>query len=122
VRKAGIQNILALRGDPPKGQDHFETVEGGFSCALDLVRYIRKEHGDFFGIGVAGYPEAHPDSIVDDPEQMKVSSAGCRCLGGAGCKHKLLRCVCGWEGAQPRPERYVAAAGQRLGQHWKHQL
>ncbi|KIZ07768.1 5,10-methylenetetrahydrofolate reductase [Monoraphidium neglectum] len=73
VRKAGIQNILALRGDPPKGQDHFETVEGGFSCALDLVRYIRKEHGDFFGIGVAGYPEAHPDSIVDDPEQMKVN-------------------------------------------------
>jgi hypothetical protein len=37
VRKAGIQNILALRGDPPKGQETFETVEGGFSCALDLV-------------------------------------------------------------------------------------
>lgn len=49
-------------------------VEGGFSCALDLVRYIRKEHGDYFGIGVAGYPEAHPDKIVDDPEQMKVGS------------------------------------------------
>jgi methylenetetrahydrofolate reductase (NADPH) len=77
VRNAGIQNILALRGDPPKGQEHFETVEGGFSCALDLVRYIRKEHGDWFGIGVAGYPEAHPDKIVDDPVQMKV-------LGGGG--------------------------------------
>lgn len=71
VRKAGIQNILALRGDPPKGQEHFEVVEGGLSCALDLVKYIRKEHGDYFGIGVAGYPEAHPDKIVDDPEQMK---------------------------------------------------
>lgn len=31
----------------------------------------RKQHGDYFGIGVAGYPEAHPDYIVDDPEQMK---------------------------------------------------
>eukprot|EP00878_Enallax_costatus_P001814 GHUV01001972.1.p1 GENE.GHUV01001972.1~~GHUV01001972.1.p1 ORF type:complete len:597 (+),score=135.37 GHUV01001972.1:253-2043(+) len=71
VRKAGLQNILALRGDPPKGQDEFTVIEGGFGSALDLVRYIRKQHGDYFGIGVAGYPEAHPDHIVDDPEQMK---------------------------------------------------
>jgi hypothetical protein len=41
VKAAGIQNILALRGDPPKGQDTFTVVEGGFSCALDLVKYIR---------------------------------------------------------------------------------
>ena len=41
VKSYGIQNILALRGDPPKGQDTFEVVEGGFSCALDLVKYIR---------------------------------------------------------------------------------
>ncbi|KAG2433005.1 hypothetical protein HXX76_008732 [Chlamydomonas incerta] len=71
VKKMGVQNILALRGDPPKGQDKFEAVEGGFNCALDLVKYIRKQHGDYFGICVAGYPEAHPDGIVDDPEQMK---------------------------------------------------
>jgi hypothetical protein len=31
----------------------------------------REKHGDYFGIGVAGYPEAHPDFIVDDEEQMK---------------------------------------------------
>lgn len=31
----------------------------------------RKQHGDYFGIGVAGYPEAHPDFIVEDVEQMK---------------------------------------------------
>lgn len=43
-------------------------MEGGFACALDLVKYIRKEHGDYFGIAVAGYPEAHPDAISDDPE------------------------------------------------------
>ena len=47
------------------------VVIGGFQCALDLIKYIRQEYGDFFGIGVAGYPEAHPDSIVDDPEKMK---------------------------------------------------
>ncbi|EFN59771.1 hypothetical protein CHLNCDRAFT_33591 [Chlorella variabilis] len=71
AKEYGITNILALRGDPPKGQDHFEVVEGGFSCALDLVKYIRAEHGDFFGIGVSGYPEAHPDVIVEDERQMR---------------------------------------------------
>ncbi|KAK9842600.1 hypothetical protein WJX81_008347 [Elliptochloris bilobata] len=67
----GIQNVLALRGDPPKGQESFTVVEGGFACALDLVKYIRAHYGDTFGICVAGYPEAHPDVIVDDPERMK---------------------------------------------------
>jgi len=38
---------------------------------LDLVKHIKKEYGDYFGIGVAGYPEAHPDSIVADPVTMK---------------------------------------------------
>jgi methylenetetrahydrofolate reductase (NADPH) len=71
VQKLGIRNILALRGDPPKGQDKFEAVEGGFSCALDLVKHIRKEFGDFFSIAVAGYPEAHPETIVDDPVEME---------------------------------------------------
>eukprot|EP00898_Chlorokybus_atmophyticus_P001234 jgi/Chlat1/2110/Chrsp17S02699 len=68
VKKSGIQNILALRGDPPKGQDTFTAIEGGFACALDLVKYIRAEHGDYFGITVAGYPEAHPDSIGESGE------------------------------------------------------
>ncbi|KAK9819788.1 hypothetical protein WJX72_002386 [[Myrmecia] bisecta] len=71
VKSAGIQNILALRGDPPKGQETFKAIEGGFACALDLVKYIKAKYGDYFGITVAGYPEAHPDVIVDDPEQME---------------------------------------------------
>lgn len=37
IKSNGIQNVLALRGDPPHGQDKFVQVEGGFSCALDLV-------------------------------------------------------------------------------------
>lgn len=71
LKKYGIQNILALRGDPPKGQETFQAVEGGFACALDLVKYIRQKHGSHFGITVSGYPEAHPDIIVDDAEQME---------------------------------------------------
>ncbi|KAG8481190.1 hypothetical protein CXB51_026018 [Gossypium anomalum] len=63
IKSNGIQNVLALRGDPPHGQDKFVQVEGGFSCALDLVKHIRSKYGDYFGITVAGYPEAHPDAI-----------------------------------------------------------
>lgn len=63
IKANGIQNVLALRGDPPHGQDKFVQVEGGFSCALDLVKHIRAKYGDYFGITVAGYPEAHPDMI-----------------------------------------------------------
>lgn len=70
LKAAGVQNILALRGDPPHGQETFVTTEGGFSCALDLIRFIREKFGDYFGIGCAGYPEAHPDVISEDPEEM----------------------------------------------------
>ncbi|OIT36719.1 PREDICTED: methylenetetrahydrofolate reductase 2-like [Nicotiana attenuata] len=63
IKTNGIQNVLALRGDPPHGQDKFVQVEGGFACALDLVKHIRAKYGDYFGITVAGYPEAHPDVI-----------------------------------------------------------
>lgn len=70
MKSYGIQNILALRGDPPKGQETFTVVEGGFSCALDLVKYIKAKYGDYFGITVAGYPEGHPDAIVSNPEEM----------------------------------------------------
>ena len=73
VKESGLQNILALRGDPPKGEDNFTAAIGGFGSALDLVKHIRKEYGDYFGITVAGYPEAHPDVIVDDAEQMKLN-------------------------------------------------
>ncbi|CAM8947732.1 unnamed protein product [Rhodiola kirilowii] len=66
IKTNGIQNVLALRGDPPKGQDKFVQIEGGLGCALDLVKYIRFKYGDYFGIAVAGYPEAHPDAIESE--------------------------------------------------------
>lgn len=62
ARRAGIQNILALRGDPPRGLEQWEAHDEGFSYAIDLVRLIREEHGDYFCIGVAGYPEGHQES------------------------------------------------------------
>lgn len=55
----GIKNILALRGDPPKGQEDLPVVEDGFPQASDLVAFIRARHPGF-GIGVAGFPEGHP--------------------------------------------------------------
>eukprot|EP00047_Mylnosiga_fluctuans_P001811 m.222012 g.222012 ORF g.222012 m.222012 type:complete len:333 (+) comp10693_c0_seq1:44-1042(+) len=73
--KAGnVRNILALRGDPPAGKE-WTACEGGFECALDLVAHIRKNYGDFFGIGVAGYPEGHISVIkpVADVEKLTAS-------------------------------------------------
>ncbi len=65
AKKVGIQNILALRGDPPRGAIAWESTPGGCDHALDLVKLIRKEHGDYFGIAVAGFPEGHPQSRDD---------------------------------------------------------
>ncbi|KAI9477182.1 methylenetetrahydrofolate reductase (NAD(P)H) met13 [Coemansia sp. RSA 989] len=59
AKDAGIQNILALRGDPPRGSEYWTACEGGFEHAVDLVRYIREKYGNYFSIGVAGYPEGH---------------------------------------------------------------
>ncbi|QRG38163.1 methylenetetrahydrofolate reductase [Candidozyma auris] len=55
---SGCQNILALRGDPPL--DGSEST-GDFKYAKDLIRYIRKNYGDHFNIGIAAYPEGHPE-------------------------------------------------------------
>ncbi len=52
-----IENILALRGDPPKGQTSFQPVAGGFSYAVDLIRYVKSRN--CFAVGAAGYPEGH---------------------------------------------------------------
>lgn len=75
---AGINNIMALRGDPPKGEGSFKPVEGGLSFANELVELIRSHDHDF-GIGVAGYPEKHleaPDMDTDLQNLRRKVAAG----------------------------------------------
>jgi len=57
AKAMGLENILALRGDPPKGETEFKTTEGGFSHSFDLIEYIKQKGG--FTIGASGYPEGH---------------------------------------------------------------
>lgn len=56
---AGVSNILALRGDPPKGETTFTAVEGGFTYASELVAFIREQHGVSLSVGGAAYPQKH---------------------------------------------------------------
>ena len=68
ARAAGIGNIMALRGDAPQGAEGFQPVEGGLRYANELVALIREHHPQF-GIGVAGYPEKHPE-CCDAPTDL----------------------------------------------------
>lgn len=58
---SGIENILALRGDAPKGQREWQQTAGGFAYASDLVAFIKKEFPGMC-VGVAGFPEGHPET------------------------------------------------------------
>ena len=62
----GIQNIIALRGDPPRGENEFVPVEGGFRHATDLIEHIRTHFS--FGIAAACYPEGHTESVDLDTD------------------------------------------------------
>jgi methylenetetrahydrofolate reductase (NADPH) len=57
AHESGIENILALRGDPPRGQTEFRPVEGGFAYALELIRFVKSYN--CFTVGAACYPEGH---------------------------------------------------------------
>ena len=57
----GFRNIMALRGDPPKGQTEFEPHPDGLRYASELVAFIKREFPDFC-LGVGGYPEKHPEA------------------------------------------------------------
>jgi methylenetetrahydrofolate reductase (NADPH) len=77
--RRGVDNIVALRGDPPKGETAFKPVEGGFSFANELVGLIRGEFPQF-GIAVAGYPETHQEATSPQADlenlKRKVDSGG----------------------------------------------
>jgi methylenetetrahydrofolate reductase (NADPH) len=59
--QTGVRNIMALRGDPPQGQTEFQAVDGGLTHANQLVELIRQYYPEM-GVGVAGYPEKHPEA------------------------------------------------------------
>lgn len=71
ARKCGIRNILALRGDPPKNSTKWKPIPNGCNNTIDLVKLIRQEHGDYFGIAVAGFPEGHPQNMDNMDEEMQ---------------------------------------------------
>lgn len=75
---AGVDYIVALRGDPPKGDTEFKPVPGGLRYANELVELIRAEFPQF-GIAVAGYPEVHqeaPNAEVDMQNLVRKVNAG----------------------------------------------
>jgi methylenetetrahydrofolate reductase (NADPH) len=62
LRAAGVENVLALRGDPPHGQS-MDWDKAAFRHAVDLARFVR-EQDPLMGLAVAGYPAAHPESAT----------------------------------------------------------
>jgi methylenetetrahydrofolate reductase (NADPH) len=66
-QSAGIENVLALRGDPPKGQDKFIPVPGGFRYASELAAFIKRCFD--LCIGGACYPEGHLECVGQDNQR-----------------------------------------------------
>ncbi len=64
--QAGVENLMVLRGDPPRGATHFVPHPDGFRYAAEIVAHV-KRHFPHFGIGVAGFPEGHPET----PNRLK---------------------------------------------------
>jgi methylenetetrahydrofolate reductase (NADPH) len=73
LTEAGVNNVLALRGDPPQGQTDFKPENAAFQHASDLAGFIHEAYPDMC-IGVAGYPEKHPqaESLDQDIDYLKL--------------------------------------------------
>lgn len=66
LEKSGIRNVLALRGDPPKGDKAFKPHPDGFAHASDLIRFIKSEFA--LRIGCAYYPEKHMEAVSPESD------------------------------------------------------
>ena len=67
AQRRGVDAIVALRGDPPEGQEHFKPVPGGLRYANELVELIQGEFPQF-SIAVAGYPETHQEALSPEAD------------------------------------------------------
>jgi len=81
LKEHGIENLMVLRGDPPKGESAFKVHPEGFAYASDLAAFVRAEFG--FCLGGAAYPEKHPEAVdldADITNLKKKVDAGCEFL------------------------------------------
>jgi len=67
IHGGGFRNIMTLRGDPPKGDTTFTPAADGLRYASELVTLLKSRHADFC-LGVAGYPEKHPEAASMDSD------------------------------------------------------
>ncbi len=79
LHAGGFRNIMTLRGDPPKGSTSFQVAPDGLRYASELVTLLKARHADFC-LGVAGYPEKHPEAASMDADldnvKRKVAAGG----------------------------------------------
>ncbi|MBD5634494.1 MAG: methylenetetrahydrofolate reductase [NAD(P)H] [Candidatus Eremiobacteraeota bacterium] len=78
---SGVENVMALRGDPPKGEERFTMADGGFRYASELIELLSREFS--FSIGAAGYPEKHQEAEsfeADVANAVRKVRAGARFL------------------------------------------
>ena len=79
IKSRGIANILALRGDPPKDNPGWQPTDENFRYSSELAGFIRSTYGDYFSVGVAGFPEGHllcPDREKDAQYLKMKTDAG----------------------------------------------
>lgn len=82
MRDAGVENVLALRGDPPHGQERWAKTEGGLEYSRELIDLIREEYPQF-AIGGAAFPETHIHATSPEDDLRYLSEkvdAGARFL------------------------------------------
>ena len=76
LESEGVENVIALREDPPRGETAFVPVEGGFQHATDLLKHVTSNYK--FGLAAACYPEGHTESVDLDSDldyvKMKVDN------------------------------------------------
>ena len=79
IHTSGFRNIMTLRGDPPKGDTTFTPAPDGLRYASELVTLLKARHADFC-LGVAGYPEKHPEATTLDADldnlKRKIDNGG----------------------------------------------